>query len=307
MSLKVMNWAWTIPLPPTPKLVLMALADEADDTGFCFPSQGRLARKCSISDRNVRRMIVLLVALGLMLVEERFNRNRGRTSNGYRLLCDAPRTNGPRAADAADPADRSELSGGIGQPCPEALDNAVQVTTTDSCSYPRTLPPHANRVAGATPAVAEKAFHDGGQLDYPKALSRPQQRALQLQLAHLSFEQAQQVLDELTGRMEATNVRDPVRYCAGIVRRLQAGQFTPELGLSIAKRRQSLERRELQQDADRRLLERPLNNRVAGLPDELRQRLERMRTTAGQCATDGGPSSSPALGHRVDDGSTRGR
>jgi len=35
MSLKVMHWAWS--LAPTPKIVLLALADEANDDGFCFP------------------------------------------------------------------------------------------------------------------------------------------------------------------------------------------------------------------------------------------------------------------------------
>jgi len=92
MSLKVMNWAWTLGLPPAPKLVLMALADEADDTGFCFPSQARVARKSSVSDRTVRRIVATLCALGYLSVEQRFNRHRGRTSNGYRLHFETART-----------------------------------------------------------------------------------------------------------------------------------------------------------------------------------------------------------------------
>jgi len=39
-----MNWAWRQGLPPTPKLVLMALADAADDHGVCWPSVTTLAR-----------------------------------------------------------------------------------------------------------------------------------------------------------------------------------------------------------------------------------------------------------------------
>jgi DNA-binding transcriptional regulator YhcF (GntR family) len=60
MSLRVMTWAWSVHLSPTPKLVLMALADEADDDGYCFPSQRRLAAKCSITDRTVRRVLLEL-------------------------------------------------------------------------------------------------------------------------------------------------------------------------------------------------------------------------------------------------------
>lgn len=51
MSIRAMTWAWSITLPPTPKLVLMALADIADDTGLCWPSHSALAAKCSPTAR----------------------------------------------------------------------------------------------------------------------------------------------------------------------------------------------------------------------------------------------------------------
>ena len=38
MSLKVMHWAWSLGLPPTPKIVLLALADEANDDGYTSPA-----------------------------------------------------------------------------------------------------------------------------------------------------------------------------------------------------------------------------------------------------------------------------
>jgi hypothetical protein len=104
-----MAWAWSTRLPPMPKLVLMALADEADDNGFCFPSHRRLAWKCTISERTVRRMISLLASQSFLSVESRFAKDRARTSNGYRLAF-------------ADPPDK--LTGGRG------MDSSVRVTTT---------------------------------------------------------------------------------------------------------------------------------------------------------------------------------
>ena len=95
-----MTWAWELKLPPTPKFVLMALADEANDDGYCFPGQRRLALKCSIDARSVRRMIGVLAAEGYVVVKKRF-KNRARTSNGYQLTIDHPRTNCPGGTDAA--------------------------------------------------------------------------------------------------------------------------------------------------------------------------------------------------------------
>jgi hypothetical protein len=45
-----MNWAWRQALTPTLKLVLMALADAADDHGVCCPSVSTLAEKCTVYD-----------------------------------------------------------------------------------------------------------------------------------------------------------------------------------------------------------------------------------------------------------------
>jgi len=105
-----MTWAWSVALPPTPKLVLMALADEADDSGYCFPSQRRLATKCSVTDRTVRRVLQELERLGYVRLETRQRADGSRSSNGYRLVCGIPPDN---LSGGWTP-----MSGGPGHPCP---------------------------------------------------------------------------------------------------------------------------------------------------------------------------------------------
>ncbi len=85
-----MNWAWTVCLSPAPKLVLMALADIADDTGFCFPSISTLAAKVSMDERSVQRILRKLTTDSYLTVEQRFRDNRAQTSNGYRLALNGP-------------------------------------------------------------------------------------------------------------------------------------------------------------------------------------------------------------------------
>jgi hypothetical protein len=69
-------------------------------------------------------------------------------------------------------------------------------------------------------------------------VSQAVQRGLREQLAGLEHRKAQQVLDELAGRMAKTQVRDPVRYCRSLVDLFKRGRFQPELAYAVAKRRQ---------------------------------------------------------------------
>jgi hypothetical protein len=49
MSIKIMAAVWELNLPQNQKLVLLALADHADDRGTCYPSVARIAfLLCSI-------------------------------------------------------------------------------------------------------------------------------------------------------------------------------------------------------------------------------------------------------------------
>lgn len=64
VSVRIMTQVWEIRLPDSEKLVLLALADCANDEGQCWPSMATLAKKCSKSDRTVQASIKALVAAG---------------------------------------------------------------------------------------------------------------------------------------------------------------------------------------------------------------------------------------------------
>ena len=65
-------------------LVLLALADAANDEGVCWPSQAEIGRKARLKDRAVRNQIRSLEAAGLLSVSRRAT-PQGRKTNVYRL------------------------------------------------------------------------------------------------------------------------------------------------------------------------------------------------------------------------------
>lgn len=70
MSVRVMSAVWGLDLPDSDKIVLLALADCANDEGGCWPSMKTLAAKCSKTDRTIQASIKSLVANGHLTRDE---------------------------------------------------------------------------------------------------------------------------------------------------------------------------------------------------------------------------------------------
>lgn len=88
-----MTWVWDQELPPNLKIVLLAIADHADDGGGqAFPSHATLARKTGYTDRQVKRIIDQLVSVGVLIVGKAAlpGRRADRQPNMYRIRLDAP-------------------------------------------------------------------------------------------------------------------------------------------------------------------------------------------------------------------------
>ena len=65
MSIKLMAMVWESgPEDHAQKLVLLAIADHANDEGMAYPSMARIARKCSMTERGARAVIRKLESAG---------------------------------------------------------------------------------------------------------------------------------------------------------------------------------------------------------------------------------------------------
>lgn len=91
MQLKVGN--------PSRKLVLIKLADNANDKGECFPSYQHVADQCEISRRSVINHIDALCEQGLVRKVYRSG-EKGNSSNVYKLNLDEPIQESPSEKSA---------------------------------------------------------------------------------------------------------------------------------------------------------------------------------------------------------------
>ena len=57
MSIKIMSQVWELDLPHNAQSIFLALADHADDDGYCYPSVGQLAWKTGYGVRQVQRTL----------------------------------------------------------------------------------------------------------------------------------------------------------------------------------------------------------------------------------------------------------
>jgi hypothetical protein len=72
MSLRLMAAVWeSAPCSQTTLLVLLALADHANDEGKCWPSVATLAKRTRTSERHVHRILLELKAAGWIAADER--------------------------------------------------------------------------------------------------------------------------------------------------------------------------------------------------------------------------------------------
>lgn len=89
MSMMLMVKAFNLKVKnPVRKLILIKLADNANDKGECWPSHQYIADQCEVSRRTVIHHLNELEKSGLIRIENRF-KNNSKQSNVYHLNLDA--------------------------------------------------------------------------------------------------------------------------------------------------------------------------------------------------------------------------
>ena len=85
MSIKIMSQVWELDIDHSEMIVLLAMADHADDDGQnCYPSNAYLAWKTGYSDRQVRRVLRTLESTGIITRVAHEEGGRGLATE-YRL------------------------------------------------------------------------------------------------------------------------------------------------------------------------------------------------------------------------------
>lgn len=107
MSFKAMTWALEQNVgSPVGKLLLVMIANYADQDGTCFPSQKTLAEECEVTDRTVRDWLAKFEETSLISRTERRRKDGYRTSDLIKVHMPLPESisaeNGRSAEDNAD-------------------------------------------------------------------------------------------------------------------------------------------------------------------------------------------------------------
>src|SRR5471030_2495577 len=216
MSIRAMNWAWAQELAPTPKLILMALADAANEEDECWPGIPFLARKCCVSERTVQRVVQDFDATNLMSIQTRFDtRNGRRISNKYCLNI------GPRAyPDKLSPQRQSKEVAGD-----KLSGSMVSGRVTD---------------VGDIAASPLEPQHESEQqpLHIPSTLSKLERQGISSLARAIPREDAQALLDELADALETATIKtNAMRWFRGLVTRYRKGEFIAVGGVRVAARR----------------------------------------------------------------------
>lgn len=104
-------------LNPSQKLVLLKLADNANDDGLCWPSKAHIIEQTGLSRSTVRRCVRQLAAAGLLSIDHRYTVEGEPTSNLYQLHLGGGSTMNPPG---------STMTPGVGSPwTPEPSDRTV--------------------------------------------------------------------------------------------------------------------------------------------------------------------------------------
>lgn len=169
MSVAVTSWVWKYSTASaTELLVMLALADQADDDGMSWPSIAYLARKTRVHQDTVRRALRDLIRDGQISREERIGH-----SNVYRVLMQHP------PAICTPP----QITGGSIAP-PTPLQSAPPPPRNSPPPPPRNSPPHNHQRTTKEPSGNRQTAKRGTRLSADWMPDEPLITSLRSEIPH---------------------------------------------------------------------------------------------------------------------------
>ncbi len=207
-----MNWAWEQKLEPSAKIVLLALADIADDHGMCWPSIPTLARKVCASERNVQRVVHSLGLStesqpALIQIIERSRSNGSRSSNVYLLQIPGDKLSPGGAGDVDDGGVVTQLSQGGG-------DTAV------TRGGDRAMSPLEPPIEPPPEITNRTTSHQG----VDKQLKADAQRLIAREFSRLGDDKQAALMAQLAAGMREGTIRSPAAWVKAAVGRITKQQ-----------------------------------------------------------------------------------
>lgn len=266
MSNKVSDLAWQQTLRTTTKFVLIALSDHADQVGWCWPGKPLLAKKCGLTERAVQKALVELEEQGLIEIKERFRKNGSQKSNGYYVLPlhFRPRNaedRGAVAVSAAHGEERRSPHGEQGSSQGDRNSRAAESRAGPTGAANSPMNPHQRnpqvqpppqpregesqalpRTTAAATFSSQLGKFEGvvsPGLVIPDVIGPGNTTVAKRIIAPLSHEDQQEVLDELSGRCRASQVKNVIGYLRALVREKKAGTFTPDFAPQVRSDREA--------------------------------------------------------------------
>ena len=269
MSIALMTEVWKLDLQAARKMVLLALADNANDEGTnCYPSVGTIVEKCSMSERTVQGHLQALEETGLIQRKERSGRSTHYTLDVERISALALARKREKASQCYK-NNPVVLRGQV-----EVIHNASAIFTpagsagvsanphainTPAISAGVQNPPIPPQILRPTPAdsapittkepslktttTSSDALEScGGDLSMQKLhypiCSQEESIAIAELVATCQPELQQKALDEIEGARQAGVIKtNLVPFARGIVTAIHRGTFTVGHGMTVATQR----------------------------------------------------------------------
>ena len=247
-----MTDVWRLPLQATRKMVLLALADNANDEGSdCWPSIGKLVEKCSMSERAVQGHLAALEEDGYIKRHERLGRSNKFTIHVDRIrleILQKFKASAKTPAEFSPPADVDKLPPqnlhpspsnlrGIHTPAESAPPQSLHPTPAGSAPI-TTREPSLKTTTTSSDAIESCCGGDFmEELHYP-VCSQEESVAIAELVATCPPESRQNALDEIEGARQAGVIKtNLVPFARGIVTAIARGTFTVGHGTQVAKQR----------------------------------------------------------------------